>query len=210
MLLFCFFGSGRSLGTSSSAGHPAPLGCKSMRTVAAVVALVACVHAGLWLLGREKVNAPNFDGQLASVSYAPFQGNVNPEDGGKAETAKIRHDLTLLSPIAKSLRTYSSTAGVELVPGIAAEYNMRVTVGARIDKDQKRNDREMRSVVDLAKRHSNVNGIFVGNETINRGELEPKAGDTLSAEEAEQLKAAKSKQQDTKAREDIGVARLIM
>ncbi len=180
-----------------------------MRTVAAVVALVACVHAGLWLLGREKVNAPNFDGQLASVSYAPFQGNVNPEDGGKAETAKIRHDLTLLSPIAKSLRTYSSTAGVELVPGIAAEFGMRVTVGAWIDKDQKRNEREMRSVVDLAKRHSNVNGIFVGNETIYRGELEPKVGDKLDAEEAEQLKAAKTKQQDAKAREDIGVARLI-
>ncbi|MBS0535365.1 MAG: glycosyltransferase [Proteobacteria bacterium] len=180
-----------------------------MRTVAAVVALVACVHAGLWLLGREKVNAPNFDGQLASVSYAPFQGNVNPEDGGKAETAKIRHDLTLLSPIAKSLRTYSSTAGVELVPGIAAEFGMRVTVGAWIDKDQKRNEREMRSVVDLAKRHSNVNGIFVGNETIYRGELEPKVGDKLDPEEAEQLKAAKTKQQDAKIREDIGVARLI-
>ncbi|KQZ01103.1 glycosyl transferase family 2 [Pseudolabrys sp. Root1462] len=180
-----------------------------MRTVAAVVALVACVHAGLWLLGREKVNAPNFDGQLASVSYAPFQGNVNPEDGGKAETAKIRQDLTLLSPIAKSLRTYSSTAGVELVPGIAAEFGMRVTVGAWIDKDQKRNEREMRSVVDLAKRHSNVNGIFVGNETIYRGELEPKVGDKLDPEEAEQLKAAKTKQQDAKVREDIGVARLI-
>ena len=180
-----------------------------MRTVAAVVALVACVHAGLWLLGREKVNAPNFEGQLASVSYAPFQGNVNPDDGGKAEAAQIRHDLTLLSPMAKSLRTYSSTAGVELVPGIASEFGMRVTVGAWIDKDQKRNEREMRSVVDLAKRHSNVNGIFVGNETIYRGELEPKAGDKLSAEEAERLKGAKTKQQDAKIREDIGVARLI-
>ncbi|HEX2596695.1 MAG TPA: glycosyltransferase, partial [Luteimonas sp.] len=134
---------------------------------------------------------------------------MNPEDGGKAETAKIRQDLTLLSPIAKSLRTYSSTAGVELVPGIAAEFGMRVTVGAWIDKDQKRNEREMRSVVDLAKRHSNVNGIFVGNETIYRGELEPKVGDKLDPEEAEQLKAAKTKQQDAKVREDIGVARLI-
>ena len=142
-----------------------------MRTVAAVVALVACVHAGLWLLGREKVDAPNFEGQLSSVSYAPFQGNVNPEDGGKAEAKKIREDLKLLAPLTKSVRTYSSTAGVELVPGIAAEFGLRVTVGAWIDKDKNRNEREMRAVVDLSKRHSNINGIFVGNETIYRDEL---------------------------------------
>ncbi len=56
----------------------------SMRTVAAVVALVACVHAGLWALMRDNVRAPNFDGQLASVSYAPFEGSVHPDAGGKA------------------------------------------------------------------------------------------------------------------------------
>ena len=41
-----------------------------MRTVAAVIALVACVHAGLWAVSRDHISAPNFDGQLASVSYA--------------------------------------------------------------------------------------------------------------------------------------------
>ena len=180
-----------------------------MRTVAAVVALVACVHAGLWLLGREKVDAPDFAGQLSSVSYAPFQGNVNPEDGGKAEAKKIREDLKILAPLTKALRTYSSTAGVELVPGIAAEFGLRVTVGAWIDTNKERNEREMRAVVDLSKRHSNINGIFVGNETIYRDELAPKPGDTLSPEEAAQLKNAKSVTEDKKIRESIGVARLI-
>lgn len=180
-----------------------------MRTVAAVVALVACVHAGLWLLGREKVEAPNFTGQLSSVSYAPFQGNVNPEDGGKAEAQKIRDDLNILAPMTKAIRTYSSTAGVELVPGIASEFGLRATIGAWIDHNPDRNEREMRAVVDLSKRHSNVNGIFVGNETIYRGELAPKRGEQLSAEEAAKLKDAKSSAEDKKLREDIGVARLI-
>ncbi|HLA21321.1 MAG TPA: glycosyltransferase, partial [Pseudolabrys sp.] len=70
----------------------------------------------------------------------------------------------------RAIRTYSSTGGVELVPGIASEFGLRVTVGAWIDKDKDRNERELRSVIDLAKRNSNVNGIFVGNETIFRGE----------------------------------------
>ncbi len=141
-----------------------------MRTVAAVVALVACVHAGLWALMRENVRAPNFDGQLASVSYAPFEGSVHPDAGGKAQAAQIRADLKMLAPLTRAIRTYSATGGVELVPGIASEFGLRVTAGAWIDKNQDRNEREIRSVIDLAKRHSNINGVIVGNETIFRGE----------------------------------------
>ncbi len=141
-----------------------------MRTVAAVIALVACVQAGLWALGRNHINAPDFNGQLASVSYAPFAGSVNPDHGGRARPEQIRADLKLLAPLTRAVRTYSSTAGVELVPGIASEFGLRVTIGAWIDKNQDRNEREIRSVIDLAKRHSNVNGIFVGNETIYRDE----------------------------------------
>jgi exo-beta-1,3-glucanase (GH17 family)/cellulose synthase/poly-beta-1,6-N-acetylglucosamine synthase-like glycosyltransferase len=141
-----------------------------MRTVAAVVALVACVHAGLWALTRDIIRAPDFGGQLASISYAPFEGSAHPDSGAKARAAQIRADLKLLAPLTRSVRTYSSTGGVELVPGIATEFGLRVTAGAWVDKNQDRNDREIRSVIELSKRHSNINGIIVGNETIFRGE----------------------------------------
>jgi exo-beta-1,3-glucanase (GH17 family)/cellulose synthase/poly-beta-1,6-N-acetylglucosamine synthase-like glycosyltransferase len=141
-----------------------------MRTVAAVVALVACVHAGLWALTRDNVAAPNFEGQLASVSYAPFDGSTHPDEG-RAQAKQIRADLKMLAPVTKAIRTYSATGGVELVPGIAAEFGLRVTAGAWIDKFKDRNEREIRSVIDLAKRHSNVSSIVVGNETIYRDDL---------------------------------------
>ena len=83
---------------------------------------------------------------------------------------QIRADLKLLAPQARAIRTYSSTGGVELVPSIASEFGLRVTIGAWIDKNKDRNERELRNVIDLAKRHSNVNGIIVGNETVFRGE----------------------------------------
>ena len=76
-----------------------------MRTVAAVVALVACVHAGLWALSRDSVRAPNFEGQLASVSYAPFEGSAHPDAGNTAQAAQIRSDLKLLAPLTKAIRT---------------------------------------------------------------------------------------------------------
>ncbi len=68
------------------------------------------------------------------------------------------------------IRTYSSTGGAELIPEVAREFGLRVSVGAWIDKNTDRNEREMRAVIDLARRHRNVDSIVVGNETIFRGE----------------------------------------
>jgi len=141
-----------------------------MRTVAAVVALVACVQAGLWALAQTQVSAPAVEGQLASVSYAPFASSINPDEGGKATPAQIRADLKLLAPLTRSIRLYSSTGGVELVPGIAQEFGLNVTVGAWIDKHADRNERELTAAIALAHRYSNVRSIMVGNETIFRGD----------------------------------------
>ena len=142
-----------------------------MRSVVAVIALVACAHAGLWFLSRTEVTAPDFDGQLASVSYAPFAGVSNPDKGERPTAADIRADLKAIAPYTRAIRLYSSTGGPEMVPGIAAEFGLRVTAGAWLDKNKARNEREIHAAVDLAKRHSNVKSIVVGNETIYRGDF---------------------------------------
>jgi exo-beta-1,3-glucanase (GH17 family)/cellulose synthase/poly-beta-1,6-N-acetylglucosamine synthase-like glycosyltransferase len=141
-----------------------------MRTVAAVLALVACVHAGLWASLRTKETAPDFAGQLASVSYAPFVNSSHPDSGERPTEEQIRADLRAIAPYARAIRLYSSTGGAELVPPIAAEFGLKVTVGAWIDKDKDRNEREIRSALELASRYSNVNAIVVGNETMLRTE----------------------------------------
>jgi len=140
-----------------------------MRLAAAVVALIACVHAGLWALSNEQSAAPNIPGPLASVSYTPFANAAHP-DSVRATEAQIRADLKAIAPYTRAIRTYSSTGGVELVPAIADEFGLKVTVGAWIDKDEKRNEREIRAAIDLAKKNRNVNAIVVGNETIYRGD----------------------------------------
>jgi exo-beta-1,3-glucanase (GH17 family)/cellulose synthase/poly-beta-1,6-N-acetylglucosamine synthase-like glycosyltransferase len=141
-----------------------------MRIVAAVVALVVCVQAGLWALGRNSLSAPDIYGQLNSLSYAPFASSTNADNGGQATAEQIRADLALLAPLTRSIRLYSSTGGVELVPGIAQEFDLRVTVGAWIDKHAERNEREISAAIALAKRHGNVKSIIVGNETIYRAD----------------------------------------
>jgi len=141
-----------------------------MRAVVAVLLFVTAAHAGLWGLFQEKQPAPDFRGILPSVSYAPFEGSAHPDVDNIPQIEKIRADLKKLSTITRAIRLYSSTGGVELVPPIAAEFGLKVTVGAWIDKNSDRNEREIDAAITLAKRNSNVNGIVVGNETIYRGE----------------------------------------
>src|SRR4051794_10437425 len=141
-----------------------------MRAVAAVLLLVTAAHAGLWGLFQQKLPAPDFRGILPSVSYAPFEGTAHPDIDNIPNVEKIRADMKKLATMTRAIRLYSSTGGVELVPPIAAEFGIKVTLGAWIDKNSDRNDREIEAAIDLARRNSNVNGIVVGNETIYRGE----------------------------------------
>ena len=141
-----------------------------MRAVVAVLLFVTAAHAALWGLFQDKQPAPDFRGILPSVSYAPFEGTSHPDVDNIPQIEKIRADLKKLSTMTRAIRLYSSTGGVELVPPIAAEFGLKVTVGAWIDKNSERNEREIDAAITLAKRNSNVIGVVVGNETLYRGE----------------------------------------
>jgi exo-beta-1,3-glucanase (GH17 family)/cellulose synthase/poly-beta-1,6-N-acetylglucosamine synthase-like glycosyltransferase len=139
-----------------------------MRVIVAVLLFVSAAHAALWGVFQDRQQAPDFTGILPSVSYTPFEPghvvdrNVDPD--------RIRADLKRLSTMTRALRSYSSTEGNELVPPIAAEFGLKVTVGAWINKDDENNKREIAAAIDLARHNSNVIGIVVGNETVYRGE----------------------------------------
>src|SRR6516164_8431013 len=140
----------------------------SMRAIAAVVLFVTAAHAALWGVFQEKQQAPDFSGMLPSLSYTPFEpGRVVDKT---IDPERIRADLKKLATMTRAIRSYSATEGNELVPPIAAEFGLKVTVGAYINKEEENNKREIAAAIDLARHNSNVIGIVVGNETIYRGE----------------------------------------
>src|SRR5262245_1432797 len=159
---------GRAKGTGSDFGFPPHL-VASMRSVALVVALVACVHAGFWALLRDQAHAPEIQGQLASVSYDPFTAPPKIRNAPPS-AAQIRADLKALAPYTRAVRIYQSTGGAELIPAIAEELGLKVTVGVWLNTNKDNNERELRAAIDLARKHRNVNGIVVGNETFYRNE----------------------------------------
>ena len=50
-----------------------------MRAVVAVLFAVTALHAAIWGIFRDKQQAPDFNGILPSVSYAPFEGTGHPD-----------------------------------------------------------------------------------------------------------------------------------
>ena len=79
-----------------------------MRTLAAVLALVACVHAGIWALLRPVGIAPDVTQQLASISYSPFADSSHPDRGVRPTAEQIRSDLRTIAPYTRAIRTYYS------------------------------------------------------------------------------------------------------
>ncbi|MGZ5917510.1 MAG: glycoside hydrolase family 17 protein, partial [Methyloceanibacter sp.] len=139
--------------------------------VAVVVALATALHASAWFLMHESVSPPNASGVLASVSFSP----INPKHDGetdKTSEKQIRSDLAAVAPYTRAVRTYSVSNGLDLVPQLASEYGLRVTLGVWINNWQEQNEREMESAVALAKRYRNIDSIIVGNETIFRAQAE--------------------------------------
>ncbi len=162
-----------------------------MRSVAAVVALAACLHAGLWVSLRSTGTPPPIN-SFASVSYSPFEGKRDNADAAPIPTpAQVRADLTAIRAFAPKIRTYRSTRGMEVVPAIAAELDMKVTLGIYLDtnltrdgdydlvpdpdspndpdKRITRNELEIRTGLKLARRYAGtISAVVVGNETTLR------------------------------------------
>src|SRR4030081_2513940 len=140
----------------------------SLGTFAAIVSLVACMHVAFWALNKPNATAASVEGKLPSVSYNRFAEST--PDGLRIPEAQIRSDLTVIAAHAKAVRTYASTQGLERVPEIARELGLTVTLGIWLDKDNARNEREIATALDLARRYPNVTRLVVGNETFLRHE----------------------------------------
>jgi cellulose synthase/poly-beta-1,6-N-acetylglucosamine synthase-like glycosyltransferase/exo-beta-1,3-glucanase (GH17 family) len=144
-----------------------------MRSVAALVALVVCVHAGLWALLQRQQAVSDFGSVLPSISYTPYSYSrlQHPEEGPRPSKEQIQTELKLIAPYARAVRTYSSTGGVEQVPAVAADLGLKVWVGIWLDARAERNGREIQAAIDLARHNTNVSAIVVGNETIKTRQL---------------------------------------
>jgi exo-beta-1,3-glucanase (GH17 family) len=135
-----------------------------------------------------KDNSSSFS-KLQCVSYAPFAKDESPflfDKGLVISSEKVREDLKLLSKYTDCIRTYS-TVGLEMIPDIARENNLKMLMGAWVSKDKVQTKQELDTLIKLASQNQDiVRAVIVGNEVLLRGDT----SDVQLLEYLKQVKAA--------------------
>lgn len=121
----------------------------------------------------ELITLPS-DVKLQCLSYAPFGKDDSPFDiakGFRPSVQQMEADLAKLSTLTNCIRTYSSV-GLEALPEIARKHGLKLWLGAWVSSDAMLTQKEIETVIDLAKEHhENVEAIVVGNEALLRRDV---------------------------------------
>ncbi len=139
--------------------------------VLSLTAIVCGLNVLLWsVVHRPRDFEAVSEGKLSGMAYAPFQRDQSPLTGHFPSAEQIRSDLKLLAPFTHSIRTYSSR-DLPNVPGLAAEFGLKVNAGAWINGNLAGNRLELDALYAGVLRYPNIDRVIVGNEAILRGDV---------------------------------------
>lgn len=156
----------------------------SLKRLSVAFLLTALASLAWWAVTNRPVDAgPDIpDGQLRSVSFAPFRDGQSPLLKVYPTPQQIEEDLARLQGRVRSVRTYTSREGMELVPQLARKYGLKVTMGAWLGPEhgpkaaegRATNRAEVDALVNLANAFPDViERVIVGNEVLLRRDLPP-------------------------------------
>lgn len=111
---------------------------------------------------------PAFQKSMHGLCFSAFESDQNP--GDEITEDQIVRRLNILRPHTKWIRSFSCTAGLEKLPGIARQMGFKTLVGAWISNNSAQNEMEIRNLVRLMN-EGVVDIAAVGNEVLFRGEL---------------------------------------
>ena len=124
-----------------------------------------------WALMNPSHQAPAWTGIISGVSFSPYRAGQDPRSGENPTAAQIEQDLQLIRGKVRSVRTYTSLDGMEVVPQLAEENGVKVTAGAWLDQRTGRNALEVASLIHNARSYPSIERLIVGNEAILRADL---------------------------------------
>jgi exo-beta-1,3-glucanase (GH17 family)/cellulose synthase/poly-beta-1,6-N-acetylglucosamine synthase-like glycosyltransferase len=138
-----------------------------------VAAVFAALTFGLWAYINQPIVEPQWPASgVQGMALSPFRAGQDPLNRTLPAEEQIDADLQLLADArVRAVRTYSSLDTLGAIPDLAARHKMLVSVGAWLDRARATNQAEITAAIALAKSHSNVIRVFVGNESILRGDL---------------------------------------
>ncbi|MFY7900519.1 MAG: MFS transporter, partial [Chitinophagaceae bacterium] len=100
-----------------------------------------------------------------------FSAYKDGQDAGDiVSESQINERLDIVAPYTKWVRTFSCSDGNELIPKVAKQKGLKTLVGAWISSDKKRNEQEIKTIIQLANAGV-VDVVAIGNEVLHRNEI---------------------------------------
>ncbi len=147
-----------------------------MRIVVLAAALLLAAGANFlvwWLPNRPVEIAGSQVEPPRSVSFSPYRRGQSPLTMDYPTPGEIAADMKLLSQYGvKSLRTYTSLEGMEIVPRLAGSMGLKVIHSAWLSGSPLLNAQEITALIDAANRYPDaIDRVIVGNEVLLRNDL---------------------------------------
>jgi exo-beta-1,3-glucanase (GH17 family)/cellulose synthase/poly-beta-1,6-N-acetylglucosamine synthase-like glycosyltransferase len=145
-----------------------------MRISSFLIALLFAVATyGFWAaLNRPTPEMP-WPAHVHGFAFSPYRVDQSPLKNEFPTEEQIIEDIDLLTGKTLSIRTYSAAGTLHEIPRLAAERKLNVVLGAWLTRDPVVDEQEVKTVIELAKKHRNVKHVTVGNEMILRGDMTP-------------------------------------
>ncbi len=125
----------------------------------------------LWAVVNRPGIEPEWPVKIQGFSFSPMRSDDDPMRKIFPSVAEIDEDLALLSGDAYAIRTYTVEDTLGEVPRLAGAHGLNVALGAWIGESPEANQREIERLIQVYREnHRNVVRVFVGNETLLRGE----------------------------------------
>ncbi|MBE0583752.1 MAG: glycosyltransferase, partial [Desulfofustis sp.] len=103
---------------------------------------------------------------------SPLRPGNDPAKQELPSIEEIDADLQLLAGKTNAIRLYSVDGALQYIPTLAQKYGLNVTLGVWISDDLEENERQLETVIYLARQHyHNVIRVIVGNEALLREDV---------------------------------------
>jgi cellulose synthase/poly-beta-1,6-N-acetylglucosamine synthase-like glycosyltransferase/exo-beta-1,3-glucanase (GH17 family) len=144
-----------------------------LRVLGVIVGVLLVAYLSWWVANPGVMEEGWEGGAVKAFSFAPFQKEQNPLAARHPSRDEISRDLKFIADYGYGVRSYSVLNGQEAIPELAKPLNLKVALGAWIDKDDANNQREIDQLLKLLRDKKNrgtITAAFVGNETVLRGD----------------------------------------
>jgi len=133
---------------------------------------IAVICLSLWALFNQPETEPPWPERIQGFSFSPFREGQSAIEHILPSAEEIDRDLALLAEKTHAVRTYTMEGTLAQVPELASKHGLNVTLGAWIDKDPEKNEREIEKLIAVAREnYHNVVRVIIGNEAILRGDV---------------------------------------